>query len=99
MTCSFSVLAANITIESRILKTTIPAAMDDYKLVYFVPPSHLQATKHAIHEAGGGVYLNGRYIQCAFEIQGSGQFIPVAEAGANPHTGTPGELENRRVQG
>ncbi|CZR50554.1 uncharacterized protein PAC_00427 [Phialocephala subalpina] len=67
--------------------------MDNYKLVYFVPPSHLQATKHAIHEAGGGVYADGKYIQCAFEIQGSGQFIPVAEAGANPHTGTPGKLE------
>jgi hypothetical protein len=29
----------------------------------------------------------------AYEITGRGQFIPVAEAGAVPHTGTPGVLE------
>jgi hypothetical protein len=29
----------------------------------------------------------------AYAITGRGQFIPVAEAGAVPHTGTPGKLE------
>lgn len=29
----------------------------------------------------------------AYEITESGQFIPIAEAGAVPHTGTPGKLE------
>lgn len=64
-----------------------------YKLIYFVPSSHLQATKDAVFAAGGGTYPGGKYAQCAFEIPGYGQFLPVAEAGANPHTGTPGKLE------
>jgi hypothetical protein len=64
-----------------------------YRLSYMVPPSHLQATKDAIFAVGGGVYPPGKYIQCAFEIPGRGQFLPVAEAGANPHTGEPGKLE------
>ncbi|KAF8856945.1 hypothetical protein BDZ45DRAFT_744848 [Acephala macrosclerotiorum] len=58
---------------------TLASPMDNYKLVYFIPPSHLQATKHAIFEAGGGVYANGKYIQCAFEIQGSGKLEKTEE--------------------
>jgi len=65
-----------------------------FKLVYTVPSSHLQATKDAIFAAGGGVYPGGKYVQVAFEIPGYGQFLPVAEAGAAPHTGTPGMLEH-----
>ena len=64
-----------------------------YKLVYTVIPSHLEATKDAIFAAGGGIYANGKYVQVSFETPGYGQFLPVAEAGANPHTGTPGRLE------
>lgn len=66
---------------------------DRYKLVYTVLPSHLQVTKDAIFAAGGGIYAEGKYIQVAFEVPGFGQFLPVAEAGAVPHTGTPGKLE------
>ncbi|KAM3077035.1 hypothetical protein ACMFMG_003498 [Clarireedia jacksonii] len=65
-----------------------------YRLIYTVPSSHLQATKDAIFAVGGGVYPPGKYIQTAFEIPGRGQFLPVAEAGANPHTGEPGRLEH-----
>jgi hypothetical protein len=64
-----------------------------YKLVYTVIPSYLQATKDAIFAAGGGVYAEGKYIHVSFEIPGFGQFSPVGEAGAVPHTGTPGKLE------
>ncbi|KAF4635500.1 hypothetical protein G7Y89_g2605 [Cudoniella acicularis] len=64
-----------------------------YKLVYRVPASHLEATKEAIFAAGGGVYAGGKYIKACFEIPGNGQFLPVAEAGAHPHTGTVGTLE------
>jgi hypothetical protein len=39
------------------------------------------------------VYEGGKYVQVAFELQGSGQFVPVAEAGASPHTGSAGKLE------
>lgn len=70
-----------------------PQSEDRYRLVYTVPPTHLQATKDAIFAAGGGVYGGGKYIQVSFEIPGTGYFLPVAEAGANPHTGTPGQLE------
>jgi hypothetical protein len=66
---------------------------DRYKLVYTVLPSHLQATKDAVFAAGGGSYEDGKYVKCAFQIFGFGQFLPVAEAGAVPHTGTLGTLE------
>ncbi len=66
---------------------------ESYKLVYFVPHSHVQATKDAVFSAGGGVYGGGKYIKCSFEIPGYGQFIPVASAGANPHTGSVDKLE------
>ncbi|TAQ91296.1 hypothetical protein B7494_g465 [Chlorociboria aeruginascens] len=71
----------------------MPAAKELYKLAYRVPRSHLQATKEAIFATGAGVYADGKYIQVAFEYSGYGQFLPVAEAGANPHTGNPGVLE------
>ncbi|THV48532.1 hypothetical protein BGAL_0242g00040 [Botrytis galanthina] len=64
-----------------------------YKLVYRVLPSHLSATKDAIFAVGGGVYANGKYIKVCFEIPGFGQFLPVAEKGAVPHTGKVGVLE------
>lgn len=69
------------------------AGIDRYKLVYTVLPTYLQVTKDAIFAAGGGVYAEGRYIQVSFEVPGFGQFLPVAEKGAVPHTGTPGKLE------
>lgn len=57
------------------------------------PASHLTATKDAIFKTGAGVYEGGKYVQVAFELTGQGQFLPVAEAGAVPHTGSVGQLE------
>jgi hypothetical protein len=68
-------------------------ASTNYKLVYFVLASHLSETKAAIFETGAGTYPGGKYAQTSFELTGRGQFLPVAEAGAVPHTGTPGKLE------
>ncbi|KXH59615.1 hypothetical protein CSAL01_04166 [Colletotrichum salicis] len=65
---------------------------DRYKLAYSVPPSHLDATKTAIFEAGGGTYDNGKYVHVAFESPGTCQFIPVSAAGATPHTGAIDQL-------
>ncbi|TGO47559.1 hypothetical protein BCON_0272g00020 [Botryotinia convoluta] len=59
-----------------------------YKLVYRVLQSHLSATKDAIFAVGGGVYADGKYIKVWF-----GQFLPVVEKGAVPHTGKVGVLE------
>ena len=51
-------------------------------------------TKDSIFGAGAGSYEGGKYVQVAFQITGQGQFLPVAEAGAVPHTGSVGQLEN-----
>ncbi|KAK6227120.1 hypothetical protein QIS74_00675 [Colletotrichum tabaci] len=66
---------------------------DRFKLVYTVPASHLVVTKDAVFKTGAGVYDNGKYVQVAFELIGSGQFMPVAAAGADPHTGAVDNLE------
>ena len=84
----------NNTAKRNLAVTTMSSPVKDrYKLVYTVPPAYLQATKDAVFAAGGGSYENGKYVKCSFEVSGYGQFLPVAEAGANPHTGTPGTLE------
>ncbi|KAJ0347202.1 hypothetical protein KNSL1_006720 [Colletotrichum chrysophilum] len=64
-----------------------------FKLYWTVPASHLVATKEAVFKTGAGVYDEGKYVQVAFQITGQGQFMPVAAAGADPHTGTVDELE------
>lgn len=60
-----------------------------YKLVFFVPDSHLEAVKAAVFEAGAGVI--GDYERCCWQVLGSGQFKPTQ--GAQPFIGTIGELE------
>lgn len=53
------------------------------KLIYYVPESHLAATKQAIFDAGAGGI--GNYEHCAWQVKGIGQFKPVK--GANPFLG------------
>ncbi|PSJ46756.1 NGG1p interacting factor NIF3 [Zobellella endophytica] len=60
-----------------------------YKLVFFVPESHLEPVKTAVFATGAGKI--GDYDQCCFETRGLGQFRPLA--GASPFIGQPGELE------
>ncbi|NHC04136.1 NGG1p interacting factor NIF3 [Acinetobacter sp. 187] len=59
------------------------------KLIYYVPESHLESTKHAIFEAGAGGI--GNYEHCAWQVLGTGQFKPVK--GANPFIGQLDQLE------
>lgn len=59
------------------------------KLIYYVPESHLESTKHSIFAAGAGGI--GNYEQCAWQVKGIGQFKPVK--GADPYIGELGELE------
>ncbi len=47
-----------------------------FKLVFFVPPSHLEAVKAAVFAAGAGRV--GYYDSCAWQQLGEGQFRPLA---------------------
>ncbi|WP_375057087.1 NGG1p interacting factor NIF3 [Zobellella sp. DQSA1] len=60
-----------------------------YKLVFFVPESHLEPVKAAVFATGAGKI--GDYDQCCFETRGQGQFRPLA--GASPFIGQAGALE------
>ena len=55
-----------------------------YKLVFFVPESHLEAVKSAIFATGAGRI--GHYDSCCWQTLGQGQFRPLP--GSNPHLGT-----------
>lgn len=63
--------------------------MPMYKLCYFVPASHLEATKNALFVAGAGRI--GDYDCCAWQCRGQGQFRPLD--GSQPFLGQSGELE------
>ena len=60
-----------------------------YKLVFFVPESHLEPVKAAVFATGAGKI--GDYDCCCFETRGTGQFRPLS--GANPFIGKAGTLE------
>lgn len=60
-----------------------------YKLVFFVPDTHVNAVKEAIFAAGAGKV--GDYECCAWQVLGQGQFRPLK--GATPHIGEVGQLE------
>ena len=59
-----------------------------YKFVFFVPGSHLETVKEAVFAAGAGRI--GDYDQCCWQVEGLGQFRPLA--GANPFSGECGSL-------
>ncbi len=46
-----------------------------YKIVFFVPESHLEQTKSALFCAGAGAI--GNYDQCCWQVVGVGQFRPL----------------------
>ncbi|KAH7026263.1 uncharacterized protein B0I36DRAFT_386561 [Microdochium trichocladiopsis] len=70
------------------------AAMTLYRLVFFVPESHLAACKTAVFAAGAGRYPDSNYTECCWTTDGTGQFRP--GAAANPHLGAVGQLEHVR---
>lgn len=59
------------------------------KLIYYIPESHLEATKLAIFQAGAGGI--GDYEHCAWQVLGTGQFKPLS--GAKPFIGELDHLE------
>lgn len=60
-----------------------------YKLVFFVPESHLESVKAAVFAAGAGRI--GHYDQCCWQVAGHGQFRPLPNA--NPYIGQVNQLE------
>ena len=63
-----------------------------FKLVFFVPPSALQACKNAVFSAGAGRHPGlGNYTECCWTVSGNGQFRPGDTA--NPNVGSKGTLE------
>jgi len=59
-----------------------------YKLVFFVPESHVDVVKAAIFAAGAG--STGNYDQCCWQTSGTGQFRPLV--GSDPFIGEQGKL-------
>jgi hypothetical protein len=60
-----------------------------FKLVFFVPASHVESVKSAVFAAGAGRI--GDYEHCAWQVLGEGQFRPLA--GSKPFIGSQDVLE------
>jgi dinuclear metal center YbgI/SA1388 family protein len=79
--------------ESLKLEKIEPLGQDKeeelFKLVVYVPSTHVHELRQVINKAGAGHI--GRYSDCSFRSLGRGTFKP--EAGTNPHIGEAGRLE------
>lgn len=60
-----------------------------YTLCFFVPESHIETTKNAVFDAGGGRL--GDYDRCSWQTLGQGQFRPLE--GSQPFLGSQDEVE------
>ena len=60
-----------------------------YKLTVFISDEALEQVKSALFAAGAGSI--GDYEQCCWQVQGTGQFMPLA--GSAPHIGKQDSLE------
>lgn len=60
-----------------------------YKLCVFIPKTHLELVKQALFTAGAGRI--GNYDSCCWQLEGAGQFRPLA--GSQPSIGELGALE------
>lgn len=66
----------------------VPPQAGQWKLVTFVPESHLAAVRDAVCAAGAGEI--GDYVWCSFSSPGTGTFLPGASA--QPFSGRRGAL-------
>lgn len=71
--------------KKPILSRSIPK----FKIVTFVPPTHLEKVSQAIFSTGAGTI--GNYKGCSFHVLGTGTFIP--QESAQPFVGTVGRFE------
>jgi hypothetical protein len=60
-----------------------------YKLIFYVPASHVETVKNALFEEGAGQYQG--YDQCCWQVAGEGQFRTLP--GSQPFVGEPGNLQ------
>lgn len=60
-----------------------------YKLVFFVPETHVETVKTAVFASGAGRI--GDYDSCAWQTLGQGQFRPLE--GSQPFLGQQGQIE------
>ncbi|WP_085991888.1 Nif3-like dinuclear metal center hexameric protein [Oceanobacillus senegalensis] len=60
-----------------------------YKIVVYVPTSHIDEVRNALSNSGAGHI--GNYSHCTFQLRGQGTFKPLE--GTNPYIGTKDELE------
>ncbi len=82
------VLAGKLQLE-EIQPLSVSYTEKMYKLVVFVPETHLEVVRRAISEAGAGHV--GNYSHCSFTGKGIGSFLPLE--GAEPFIGKVGTLE------
>ncbi len=71
---------------------------EQVKIVVFVPPSHADAVRQAMGDAGAGRI--GQYSHCSYSVEGIGRYRPLA--GAHPAIGKVGKFEaatEERVEG
>jgi hypothetical protein len=61
-----------------------------YKLVFYVPESHVESVKAAVFATGAGRI--GDYDSCAWQVLGQGQFRPLE--GSQPFLGQQGQVEH-----
>ena len=60
-----------------------------YKIIFYVPPDHLEDVKNALFAAGAGQL--GDYDCCAWEVLGQGQYRPLR--GSQAYVGNIGVVE------
>lgn len=63
--------------------------MNLFKLCFYVPVDNAEKVKSAVFAAGAGRI--GHYDCCAWQVQGEGQFRPLA--GSHPHIGQQDQIE------
>lgn len=78
---------------------TAAVAAQRFKLIIFVPTTHLEPVKRAIFAAGAGHYppppTAPKYTECCFVTLGTGSFRPAADA--TPFLGTAGSAAAEEV--
>ena len=82
------ILASKLNLQD-IQPLTISYTEKMYKLVVFVPNTHMEVLRKAISEAGAGHV--GNYSHCSFVANGIGSFLPLN--GAQPFIGKKGVVE------